>query len=199
LEGCHEVSLQPSLTGPASPMLKWERCCSPLTILVPSSGPSPAAPRLSCAEGPTPGCSTADGASQQQNRGGDDPLLVPSAVPLLMEPRIPLAFQAASARCWLTFSFSSATALSQGVLLPACIHLLDEKLCQPCSQRSQPLCTTSCQQLPQPFCSRRSWMHGFFPTDFQPKPLDGARGKNVLGVQRRSSERDAGEGHCVCC
>ena len=46
-----------------------QRCSRPLSTLVPSSGPAPTAPRLSCAGGPRPGRSTPDGRSTQHPQG----------------------------------------------------------------------------------------------------------------------------------
>ena len=104
-----------------------QRCCSPLSILVPSSGPTPAAPHPSCPGGPRPGHSTAGGAFQGQSRGAQPPPSpLPAATPLLLQPRGLSAFRAAGAHCCLMSRFCplgppgpSPQGCSQRVLLQA--------------------------------------------------------------------------------
>ena len=104
-----------------------QRCCSPLSILVPSSGPAPAAPHPSCPGGPRPGHSTAGGAFQGQSRGAQPPPSpLPAATPLLLQPRGLSAFRAAGAHCCLMSRFCpsgppspSPQGCSQRVLLQA--------------------------------------------------------------------------------
>ena len=67
---------------------------------------------------------------------GDNPLLLPDAIPLLIQPRTQLAFQAASAHCWLLSSFSSIRTLrffSAGLLSRASLSLYTY-LGLPCSK-----------------------------------------------------------------
>jgi len=112
LEGHSEVSSEPSLLQAEQAELPqpffikdapahWASSCS-------SSEPAPTAPRFFCAGDPKLGCSTAGGASQGRAEGGN-PLPLPAATHLLMQPRILLALQAASAHCCLMSSFSSTT------------------------------------------------------------------------------------------
>ena len=84
------------------------------------------------------------GLTRAEQRGTTILLSLP-ATSLLMEPRIPLASQAARAHCWLMISFhppgplsSSHQGSSQGILLPVCIRSWD------CSDPStKPYCTAS--------------------------------------------------------
>jgi len=62
--------------------------------------------KLSCVEGPRPGCSTPAGAHKGRIKG-DSHLLRPTVTLPLMEPGILLTFQARSKLCWLLLSFSS--------------------------------------------------------------------------------------------
>ena len=71
----------------------------------PSSGPVPGVPHLSCIRGLRLGLSSPRPHKGRAER--NSPLPSPAATPLLMQPRILLAFQAASTHCWLMFSFSS--------------------------------------------------------------------------------------------
>jgi len=107
LEGRNEVFSFPCWTRPVPSACLHRKGAPALGPSPwPTSGPFPKAPHLSCAEGPRPGGSTPDGTSQGQNKGGQS-LLSPCFFPSSDEPRIPLAFWAASAHCWLVFSFSS--------------------------------------------------------------------------------------------
>ena len=112
LEFCNEVSLEPSL-------LKAEQTQLPQPFFHSRGAPALWASLwylldalqqlcLSCIRGPRPGCNTADGASQGQNRG-DNPLPLPAATPLLMQPRILLAFWAA--QWWLMSRFPSSSTI----------------------------------------------------------------------------------------
>ena len=111
-----------------------QRCCSPLSILVPSSGPTPAAPHPSCPGGPRPGHSTAGGAFQGQSRGAQPPPSpLPAATPLLLQPRGLSAFRAAGAHCCLMSRFCpsgppspSPQGCSQRVLLQAVWTCLEQ-------------------------------------------------------------------------
>ena len=117
------VGEKPSSLGLSS----QQRCCSPLSILMPSSGPAPAAPHPSCPGGPRPGHSTAGGAFQGQSRGAQPPPSpLPAATPLLLQPRGLSAFRAAGAHCCLMSRFCpsgppspSPQGCSQRVLLQA--------------------------------------------------------------------------------
>ena len=48
---------------------------------------------------------------------GGNPLPHPTAIPVLLQPRIQLAFWTARAHCWLTTSFSPARTLKVKILL----------------------------------------------------------------------------------
>ena len=66
---------------------------SPLGVFVSSSGPTPTPLHPSCAEGPRSGHSAQMGPHKCRVQR-DHPLPCPAATLLLMQPRVPLAFQA---------------------------------------------------------------------------------------------------------
>ena len=101
---------------------------SPLGVFVSSSGSAPTPLHPSCAEGPRSGHSAQMGPHKRRVQR-DHPFPCPAATPVLMQPRVPLAFQAPSAHCWLMSSFypleppSPAQGCSLQVLFPVCTHL----------------------------------------------------------------------------
>jgi len=70
-----------------------------------SSGPTPTAPHPSCVGGHRPGHNTSDGTSQGWSRKVN-PLSLSAAIPLLMQPRILLAFWSEVTHCWFMSSLS---------------------------------------------------------------------------------------------
>jgi len=89
------------------------------------SGSSPTAPHVSCTGGPSPGPVLQMGPHEGRIERDNHPIL-------LMEPRLPLAFLAVRAHCWLMFSCSSTRrppdpslqGYSQ-VLSPVCMCMWD--------------------------------------------------------------------------
>jgi len=66
--------LFPRLSSPSSPSLfSQQRGSSPRIIAGASSGPTPTAPRLSCAEGSRAGCRTPGQVSPERGRGAESP------------------------------------------------------------------------------------------------------------------------------
>jgi len=91
-------------------------------FLWPSSGCTPTAPRLSCAEDPTSGCSAPTEASQRRAEGQISPPL--SAGHISFDAvRDTLAFWAVRAQCWLMFSslFGGAALNPFIPFIPVCI------------------------------------------------------------------------------
>jgi len=93
-----------------------ERPSSLLINFMASFGPAPTSSRPSCAGDPRPGCNSQDGALQEYllHRGTIPSLLL--ATLLLMQPRIQLAFWAASIHSWLTSSFLEKSRTSKSFL-----------------------------------------------------------------------------------
>ena len=74
----------------------------------PFSGPTSAAPHVSCSGG-LPGLDTVLQMDPHKGRvDGDNPLPLPAATPLLMQPRILLAFWAVRAHCVMDFIYQKA-------------------------------------------------------------------------------------------
>ena len=137
MKGCNDVSLQLSHFQAAQTQLPQAVFIG--EVLQPfwssswhSSWSSPKAPHLSCVGCPRLGCSILAGASEGAESRGKITSLSLLATPLLMEPGIPLAFQAESTHFWLVLIFlsartpkSSQQGYSLAVLLPVCIHIWD--------------------------------------------------------------------------
>jgi len=169
--------LLPRLSSPSSPSLSsQQRGSSPPIMAGASSGPAPTAPALPCAEGSRAGRRT-PGGSQQSGAKGQNPLPRPVPTLLGMQDRRWVAFRAASAHCWVMFSFSSTitpTSFSSALLS---IH--------------SPPCPWDCPDLAH---GLRSLL--LFPT--VPRPHQGCEGgapAEALAVSPLS--RSGGRSHCA--